>query len=195
MVIRYAGMRQRAWVIVPWGKVSKVSTHPVYKNGPILQRIFSKAFSWLNLKYIEPRKRAFGFPAYNQTADVFTRAIIFINNSQIFSLLSATDSVFIKSWYVLGERLWQLGGPLTRYVKLRVAHATGMTGTFSPPPRVTDRDMHRGTCVTHVPGCMAGPLTSGFFWSWWQENVRHPRRMRNPQFYVSGEKPILEAHR
>ena len=27
-----------------------------------------------------------------------------------------------------------LHGPLTRYVKLRVAHAPGMPGTFSPPP-------------------------------------------------------------
>ena len=42
-------------------------------------------------------------------------------------------------------------GPLTRYVKLRVAHAPGMQGTFSPPPRVGDPDMHHGTCVTHVP--------------------------------------------
>ena len=29
-----------------------------------------------------------------------------------------------------------------------------MPGTFSPPPRVTDPDMHHGTCVTHVPWCM-----------------------------------------
>ena len=42
-------------------------------------------------------------------------------------------------------------GPLTRYVKLRVAHAPGMPGTFSPPPRVRNADMHHGTCVTHVP--------------------------------------------
>ena len=27
-------------------------------------------------------------------------------------------------------------GPLTRYVKLRVAHAPGMLGTFFPPQRV-----------------------------------------------------------
>ena len=40
---------------------------------------------------------------------------------------------------------------LTRYVKLRVAHAPGMSGTFSPPPRVSDPDMHHGTCVTNVP--------------------------------------------
>ena len=41
-------------------------------------------------------------------------------------------------------------GSLTRYVKWRVAHAPEMPGTFSPPPRVSDPDMHRGTCVTHV---------------------------------------------
>ena len=42
-------------------------------------------------------------------------------------------------------------GLLARYVKLRVAHAPGMPGTFSPPPRVSDSDRHHGTCVTHVP--------------------------------------------
>ena len=36
-------------------------------------------------------------------------------------------------------------GPLTRYAKLRVAHAPGMPGTFSPPPQVCDPDMHHGT--------------------------------------------------
>ena len=35
---------------------------------------------------------------------------------------------------------------LARYVKLRVAHAPGMPGTFSPPPRIGDPDMHHGTC-------------------------------------------------
>ena len=42
-------------------------------------------------------------------------------------------------------------GPLARYVKLRVVHAPGMSGTFSPPPLASDPDMHQGTCVTHVP--------------------------------------------
>ena len=56
-------------------------------------------------------------------------------------------------------------GPLARYVKLRVVHASGMPGTFSPPPRVSDPDMHHGTCVTHVPWCMPGSLTSGFLWT------------------------------
>ena len=34
-----------------------------------------------------------------------------------------------------------------------------MPGTFSPPPRDSDPDMHHGTCVTHVPRCMPWSLT------------------------------------
>ena len=84
-------------------------------------------------------------------------------------------------------------GTLIRYVKLRVAHAPGMPGTFSPPPRVSDHDIHHGTCVKHVPWCMSGSLTSGFLWSRWQgKRSRHLRRMRNPQFYVSGKSPMPE---
>ena len=76
--------------------------------------------------------------------------------------------------------LFAINGPLVRYVKLRVAHAPGMLGTFSPPPRVRDPDVHYGTCVTHVPRCMPGSLTSGFLWSRW----------RNQQFCVTGKRPI-----
>ena len=61
-----------------------------------------------------------------------------------------------------------------------------MPGTFSPSARVSDPDMHHGTCVTHVPWCMPGSLTSGFPLSRWQRKLsRHYRRMRSPQFYVS----------
>ena len=75
-----------------------------------------------------------------------------------------------------------------------VAHAPGMSGTFSPtPPRVSGPDMHYDTCVTHVPWCMSGSLTRGFHWSRWRgKRSRHSRRMRNPQFYVSGKRPIGE---
>ena len=75
--------------------------------------------------------------------------------------------------------------------KLRVAHAPGMPGTFSPPPRVSDTDMHHGTCVTHVLWCMPGSLTSSFLWSRWRgKRSRHSRHMRKPQFYVSGKRPM-----
>ena len=65
--------------------------------------------------------------------------------------------------------------------------------------------MHHGTCMTHVPWYMPGSLTSGFLssrwrgklsrqyflWSRWRgKRSRHSRRMRNPQFYVSGKRPM-----
>ena len=38
--------------------------------------------------------------------------------------------------------------------------------------------MHHGTCVTNVPWCNSRSIT------------RHSRRMRNPQFSISGKRPI-----
>ena len=49
--------------------------------------------------------------------------------------------------------------------------APEMPGTFSPPPRVSDPDMHHGTCVTHVPWCMPASLTGSFFEVGGGENV------------------------
>ena len=76
--------------------------------------------------------------------------------------------------------------------KIAGAHAPGMPGTFSPSPQVSYPDMHHGTCVTHVPWCMPGSLTSGFLWNRWRgKRSRHSRRMRNLQFYVSGKRPMV----
>ena len=87
-------------------------------------------------------------------------------------------------------------GPLTRYAKLRVAHAPGMPETFSPPPRFSDPDIHNGTCVTQVPWCMPGSLTSGFLWSRWRgKRSRHSKRMCNPQFYVSDKRSMEQSQR
>ena len=84
---------------------------------------------------------------------------------------------------------------LARYVKLRVAHAPGMPGTFFPPLRVSDPDIHHDTCVTHVPWCMPGSSTCGFLWSrWWGKRSRHSRRMHYPQFCVSGKMPLVLSH-
>ena len=48
--------------------------------------------------------------------------------------------------------------------------------------------MHHGACMTHVPWCMLGSLTNGFLWNRWRG--KRSRRMRNPQFYVSGKRHI-----
>ena len=90
-------------------------------------------------------------------------------------------------------------GPLTGYVKLRVAHAPGMPISPPPPPpppslQVNDPDMHHGTCVTHVPWCMPRSLTSGFLWSRWRaKRSQHSRRMGNFTYMVRG--PWYSAYR
>ena len=76
--------------------------------------------------------------------------------------------------------------------KIAGCACVGNVGNFSPAPRVSDPDMHHGTCVTHVPWCMPGSLTSGSFWSWWRgKRSRHSRRMHNPQFYAFGKRPMM----
>ena len=97
--------------------------------------------------------------------------------------------VWIKSHSVLWDGI--IHEPLARYVKLREAHAQALPETISSPSRVSDPDMHHGTCATHVPWCMPGSLTGGFLWSHWRvKHSRHSRRMRNPQVCVSGKRPI-----
>ena len=106
--------------------------------------------------------------------------------------------VVIKEWCQLHRpsQYWGMtaNGPLARYVKLWAAHALGMPGAFFPPPRCNDSDMHHGTCASYAPWCMPGSQTSGFLWSRWRDKTfRHSRRMHNPQFYVSGKRP-METH-
>ena len=58
-------------------------------------------------------------------------------------------------------------------IRKRVAGCAcaGNAGNTFPSQRISDPDMHHGTCVTHVPRCMPGSLTSGFLWSQWRGNV------------------------
>ena len=61
-------------------------------------------------------------------------------------------------------------GPVRQWASCQIpriacAHAPGMLGRFSPPPRVRDPDMHHGTCVTHVPWGMPGSITNRFLWN------------------------------
>ena len=101
----------------------------------------------------------------------------------------------LKEKYVGHICRWLTGsrhGPLARCVKLRVAHAPGMPGIFSPTLRVNDPDMRRGACMTHVPRCMPGSLNNGYLWRRRRgKRFRHSRRMRNQQFYVSGKRPMV----
>ena len=114
---------------------------------------------------------------------------------QRLDILWTYVSFLSDSWQTLCVCLsyycWSFNGSLTRKAKLRVVHAPGMLGTFPSPLRVIDPDMHHRTCVTHVPRCMPGSITSGFLWSRWRrKRSRYSKRMRNPQFCVSGKRPM-----
>ena len=82
-------------------------------------------------------------------------------------------------------------GLLTRYVKLRVAHALGMPGTFSPSPNsketANQRSRHASRHVRHARAVMHVGVTNPL---WWGKRARHSRRMRTSQFYVSGKRPM-----
>ena len=84
-------------------------------------------------------------------------------------------------------------GSVARYVKLWVAYAPGMLGTFSSPARVRDPDMHHGTCVTHLPWCMPGSLASSFLWSQGGggDVPGIPGACTTRNFYVSGKRPMM----
>ena len=113
---------------------------------------------------------------------------------EISRIFQAARYVHFFFWWVamawLKDRSpgYSYDGPLSRKVKLRVAHALG---TFSLPPRVSDPDMHHSTCMMHVPWCAQGSLTGGFLWIWWRgKRFRHSRCLRNPQFYVYCKSPL-----
>ena len=79
-------------------------------------------------------------------------------------------------------------GPLTIYVKLRVAHAPGMPGTFSPPStwketasypsQQASRHVRHASAVMHVGIANL---------RWWGKRSWH---MRNLQLYVSGKRTM-----
>ena len=70
--------------------------------------------------------------------------------------------LFTGSYVVLSIHIRFVGIPSASCQIPKVAYAPG---TFTPPPQVSNPDMHHVTCVTHAPWCMRGSLTGGFLWS------------------------------
>ena len=69
--------------------------------------------------------------------------------------------------------------PLTRYVKLRMRREHFLRHQLQRKPRVSDPGMHHGMMHAGI----ANPR-------WRGKRSRHSRRMHNPQFYVSGKRPM-----
>ena len=92
------------------------------------------------------------------------------------------------------EQKFQIHWPLTRYAKLWVVHAPGMPGTFSQCHRLqrtaSQRSRHASRHVRHARAVMHVGIANS---RWRGKCSRHSRRMRNPQFCVSGKKPMDNA--
>ena len=83
-------------------------------------------------------------------------------------------------------------GPHDRCVKLRVAHAPGMPGTFSPPSTsketASERSRRASRHVRHARAVMHVGIANA---RWREKRSRHSQRMRNLQFCVSGKRHIV----
>ena len=128
---------------------------------------------------------------------IFWRGYVYIYSGRLDTY--STDLAYLKE--DLDKKLHPMvfdamgiHGPLVRYVKLRLAHAPGMSGTFprhrlQTKPLLRDPGMHHDTCVTHVPWCMSGSLTRGG-----EENVPSvPGACATRIFTYLGKRPIPVA--
>ena len=73
----------------------------------------------------------------------------------------------------------------------KIAGCAGMPGTFLPPPITTEtacsRSRHAKRHVRHARAMMHVGIANP---RWRGKRSRHSQRMPNPQFYVTGERPI-----
>ena len=109
---------------------------------------------------------------YRRHIDLFTCiiALIFcykLSNQEKTALCPVNENHdFAGLEYISTHTQYRMYGPLTRYVKLPVAHAPIMPDRLprhqvQRKPLVSDPGMHQDTCVTHVSWCMSGSLTRG----------------------------------
>ena len=104
--------------------------------------------------------------------------------------LSSTWSLLFAT-YIYIHLCLLTNGPLTRYPKLRVAHAPGLPGTFPPPPTsketASKRSRHASRHVCDARAVMhVGIANPGW-------RGKHSKRMRNSQLCVSGKRPIART--
>ena len=102
-----------------------------------------------------------------------------INNQIITSNASFFGFFYYRQSFYMDEKLHTLawvcyeGNP--KYLELSTFCTSSMMVYMGLLPDTQNCGMrmrlHHGTCVTRVPWCMPGSLTSDFLWSRWQENV------------------------
>ena len=85
-------------------------------------------------------------------------------------------------------------GPVTRCVKLWVAHAPGIPRTLSPPLTSEETYSYRSRYASwHVRDARAVMHVRIAKPRWRGKHSRHSRRVRNPKFQVSGRRPMAHV--
>ena len=80
---------------------------------------------------------------------------------------------------------------LSRCITLRVAHAPGIPGTSSTPRTSRETASLRSRHASrHVRPARAVMHVGNTYSRWRGKRSRHSRCMRNPQFYLSGKRPM-----
>ena len=90
----------------------------------------------------------------------------------------------ISSVWFISDR--SIHGPLAKNLNYGLCMHS-QCGKRFPHYWVSDSHLHHGTCVTHVPWCILGSLSSGFLW--WQENapgIRGACTVRSFTYLVRG---------
>ena len=81
-----------------------------------------------------------GFTSFSTSAHY--SVVVMINETHFNTTVIRYHAVFVvyttftlsRSTHLVFDNNTRCNGPLSRYVKLQVAHVPGMPGTFSPPP-------------------------------------------------------------
>ena len=103
--------------------------------------------------------------------------------------------VYCTNWLNVALFSWQIYSSIFRFHSVRVTNCLGLA-VISSSKHFTciDYMLKVGmiyTYIFYIHWYFGNLLISGFLWSGWRgKRSRHYRRLRNPQFYVSGKRPM-----
>ena len=128
---------------------------------------------------------------FNWSTVAFKRNYIWCNDiTAVLNSKSTSNNIELLTWYQTYIAMLNHGF-LTRYAKLRVAHAPGMPGTFSLPPTSKENASQRSRHASrHVRDARAVMHVGIAIPRWRGKRSRNFRRMRKTQFYVCGKRPM-----
>ena len=131
------GRHGHVWIRFSFRFISLINMR-LNKTPTILQVRFSNAFSWLikiSMKF-DSESQTNTTPALVPLTHLGTISPIppcdFKRNKEMCDICVSREITVVFTRHKGDTRPRGVNGPLTRYVKLQVAHAPGMPGTFSP---------------------------------------------------------------